>query len=187
MRPPIRFGGQGACVFKAEGARMTDDRSLDSLFCEAVAAIDAGDLPRLSAHLRAHRRLPCERLDSPGSWLRDKIGPALDSFFSRPYLLWFVAEDPVRAGRLPPNIAELAAAIVQAAARCDGPALQEQLAYAVTLVAWSGVAAREGCQIPLLDVLAEAGADLAGRRSGPPVAPHRVSAHCILDHRHPVR
>lgn len=36
------------------------------------------------------------------------------------------------------------------------------IAYAVTLVAWSGVAAEADCQIPLLDVLADAGADLAG-------------------------
>jgi peptide-methionine (S)-S-oxide reductase len=44
-----------------------------------------------------------DRLESPGAWLRDKVGGALDGFFRQPYLLWFVAEDPVRNGKLPGN------------------------------------------------------------------------------------
>src|SRR6478672_11679694 len=78
---------------------------LDSLFHEAVLAIDAGDVAALERLLVLHPRLLCERLESPGAWLRDQVGGALEGFFSRPYLLWFVAEDPVRNGKLPANIA----------------------------------------------------------------------------------
>jgi hypothetical protein len=85
---------------------MNHPEILDSLFREAVAAIDAGDVTTLVRLLAANPRLVRDRLDSPGAWLRDKAGGALDDFFKQPYLLWFVAEDPVRNGKLPKNIAK---------------------------------------------------------------------------------
>ena len=99
-----------------------------------------------------------ERLESPGSWLRDVVGRALDGFFRRPYLLWFVAEDPVRNGRLPENIAALARAIIDAARHESTSNLQVQLDYALTLVSWSWIARRSGVQIELIDALIDAGA-----------------------------
>jgi len=140
---------------------MTDE-SLDALFREAVAAIDRGDLATLEYLLAEHPRLACERLVDPGPWLRDQIGPALDGFFARPYLLWFVSEDAVRTGTLPENIAALTRAIVAAARRTPAPDLKEQLDYALRLVAWSGVASECGVQLELLDVLIDAGAALRG-------------------------
>jgi hypothetical protein len=71
--------------------------------------------------------LACERLEAPGGWLRDKVSSALDGFFARPYLLWFVAEDPVRNGKLPANIAEVAQTIVRSAQRRCADRLGEQL------------------------------------------------------------
>jgi len=44
-------------------------------------------------------------LASLDTHFRDTVGGAVDGFFQRPYLLWFVAEDPVRNGKLPRNIA----------------------------------------------------------------------------------
>src|SRR5262245_5899023 len=96
---------------------MTGPDLLDSLFRDAVSAMDAGDAPRLEHLLAEHPRLVWDRLASPGAWLRDKAGDALDGFFQRPYLLWFVAEDPVRNGRLPGNIAQVARTIIQTAER----------------------------------------------------------------------
>jgi peptide-methionine (S)-S-oxide reductase len=87
---------------------------LDSLFREAVAAIDAGDIQRLQRLLHDCPDLIAARLDSPGPWLRDHIGSALGGFFARPYLLWFV-EDPDRNDRLPRNIAELIQVLVASA------------------------------------------------------------------------
>lgn len=136
--------------------------SLDARFQQAVSAIDAGDVAALERLLDAHPELVRKRLNAPGRWLRDTVGDALDRFFARPYLLWFVAEDPVRNGKLPPNIAAVAAAIIAAAKRERVGALQEQLDYALRLVAWSWIARECDVQIALIDVLVDAGANPAG-------------------------
>jgi peptide-methionine (S)-S-oxide reductase len=132
---------------------------LDDLFRTAVAALDAGDGAELQRLLAENPSLACDRLESPGPWLRDRIGgAAADGFFARPYLLWFVAEDPVRNGTLPPNIADMAQAIVDAARRACVDTLGEQVDYALRLVAWSWIARQCGVQIALIDVLLAAGA-----------------------------
>jgi peptide-methionine (S)-S-oxide reductase len=154
--------------------------SLDARFRDAVAAIDAGDLTALAAMLTSSPALARERLRTPGAWLRDQVGGALDGFFKDPYLLWFVAEDPVRNGTLPPNIAEVARAIVDAVRRDGAATLQAQLDYAIRLVAWSGVAAAAGVQIALVDVLADAGAALDGATDDALVNGHaRAAAHLV--------
>ena len=134
----------------------------DAVFREAVAAIDAGDLPALRRLLEERPGLAGERLEEAGPWLREKVGAALEGFFARPYLLWFVAEDPVRNGTLPPNVAELARSLVEAARREAPGTLREQLDHALDLVAWSWIARESGVQVELIDVLVDAGADLAG-------------------------
>jgi hypothetical protein len=136
---------------------------LDTQFREAVSAIDAGDVAMLERFLAMHPGLVRERLDSPGAWLRDQIGEAIDGFFRQPYLLWFVAEDPVRNGKLPRNIAQVTGTIIQAAKRERVVSLQEQLDHALRLVCWSWIARECGVQIELIDVLADAGASLDGR------------------------
>ena len=135
---------------------------LDSLFHEAVTAIDAGDLTTLERLIAEHPNLLRDRLDAPGSWLRDKVGDALNRFFAKPYLLWFVAEDPVRNGTLPKNIAQLTNAIIEAAQREHVDCLQEQLDYALQLVSWSWIARQCGVQIELIDALVDAGASPHG-------------------------
>ena len=142
-----------------------DSGSLDARFREAVAAIDAGNIERLEQLITATPALVRERLSSPGTWLRDNVGAALDGFFQRPYLLWFVAEDPVRNGKLPGNVAAVARAIIDAARRANVSNLQEQLDYALTLVSWSWIAREHGAQLDLIDVLVDAGAALDGNQN----------------------
>jgi peptide-methionine (S)-S-oxide reductase len=137
---------------------MDNLESLDPLFREAVSAIDTGDVSGLERLLAAHPRLVRDRLESPSAWLRDKIGNALEGFFRQPYLLWFVAEDPVRNDTLPKNIAQMARSIIKAAEREGVDSLQEQLDYALRLVSWSWVARKCEVQIELIDVLVDAGA-----------------------------
>ena len=144
---------------------LNDAASLDTRFREAVAAIDAGDVATVERLVAATPALVCERLTSPGAWLRDKIGGALDGFFQRPYLLWFVAEDPVRNGTLPANIAAIARVVIDAARRENSANLQEQVDYALTLVSWSWIARQHGVQLELIDVLVDAGADLDGNQN----------------------
>ena len=110
---------------------MADPKLVDVLFREAVSAIDAGDVSTLKRLLTTHPELVNERLDSPGGWLREKVGEALEGYFRRPYLLWFVAEDPVRNGKLPRNIVPVARTIIEAARREGVDSLQEQLDYAL--------------------------------------------------------
>src|SRR5262245_16396670 len=150
-------------TFRARIGSVNDEQNLlDSLFHQAVSAIDAGDVTTLERLLTEHPRLVRERLETPGHWLRDKVGRALDGFFQRPYLLWFVAEDPVRIGKLPGNIAQVTRTILQAAERERVESLREQLNYALRLVGWSWIAAQCGVQIELLDVLIDAGASPDG-------------------------
>ena len=144
---------------------MGDAASLDTRFRKAVAAMDAGDIPELERLMTAETALVRDRLESPGAWLRDKVGGALDGFFRRPYLLWFVAEDPVRNGTLPENIAAVARAIIDAARRESAANLQEQLDYALTLVSWSWIARQRGVQLDLIDVLLDAGAAFDGNQN----------------------
>lgn len=142
----------------SEASTMSASGSLDANFCAAVTAIDAGDLTALRACLEADPRLVRDRLTVPGAWLRDLVKGALDGFFREPYLLWFVAEDPVRNGRLPANIAAVAQTIIDSARRERADTLHEQLQYALLLVSWSWIARQCGVQLALLDVLVDAGA-----------------------------
>lgn len=123
---------------------------LDPRFREAVDAIDAGDLSGLERLLAAHPELVRDRLDCG------------EGYFRQPYLLWFVAGNPIRNGRLPRNIAEVTRAILRAARRDRVESLQEQVDYALTLVCSGRVARECGVQRELIDVFGDAGADFDG-------------------------
>jgi len=136
--------------------------TFDKLFQQAVAAIDDGDEKTLKQLLDAHPELATERLCFPGEWVTKVIGDALNGFFKDPYLLWFVSEDAVRNGKLPMNIAAIASIIIQKTKSKNAANLQEQLDYALKLVAWSVVARDGGVQIELLNVLINSGAKING-------------------------
>ena len=156
------------------------EQALDAAFREAVSAIDAGEVAKLERLVAENPAIVRERLASPGAWLRDKVGGALDGFFKRPYLLWFVAEDPVRNGRLPENIAAVASAIIAAIRGQRAPMLKAQLDYALTLVSWSWIAAQCGVQIELIDVLVDAGAVADGNPDNALVNGHfAAAAHLV--------
>jgi hypothetical protein len=139
-----------------------DCDEFDARFQRAVALLDTGDLPALQRLLSEDPSLARERLETPGAWLREEVGDALDGFFARPYLLWFVAEDPVRTGRLPADAPQLAEAILRAAHGMEPERLREQVDHALRLVAWSRVARECGVQEGLVEVLVDAGAALEG-------------------------
>lgn len=130
----------------------------DDRFREAVAAIDADDRSTLSDLLAAHPALAGERLETPGNWLREQVGDALEGYFHRPCLLWFVAGNPVRNERLPADIAKTAALLAAAARRAGGDGLQYRLDYALGLTVTGRVARESGVQIGLIDALIDGGA-----------------------------
>lgn len=123
----------------------------DAIFADAVAAIDAGDVTRLDSLILQHPHLVADRLrtDEPG-------------YFADPYLLWFVAENPIRNERLPANIVDVAMAIVDHIDQQGIATRQAQLDYAVMLVATGRVPRECGVQIALIDALVSRGAAPGG-------------------------
>jgi hypothetical protein len=114
----------------------------DRAFRRAVELLDAGDAAGLRAYLKLHPELERQRVLFEGG-----------NYFRNPTLLEFIAENPVRHGKLPPNIAEVAKVILEAGA--EQAALNETLMLAAT-----GSVPREcGVQIPLIDLLCAYGAD----------------------------
>ena len=135
-----------------------NNAELDSLFRAAVSHIDAGQLSELQSLLATNPSLTVARLESPGSWLRDLVDGALKGYFQDPYLLWFVAENPIRHEKLPANIVEITGAIIAAAKHEQVQSLQEQLDYTLGLVVTGRVPRESGMQLQLMDVLIDAGA-----------------------------
>ncbi|MBV8830045.1 MAG: ankyrin repeat domain-containing protein [Acidobacteriaceae bacterium] len=116
----------------------------DPAFRRAVDLLDAGDVEGLRAHLNMHRDLIRQRVLFEGG-----------NYFRNPALLEFVAENPIRHGRLPPNIVEIAKVILDAGAKHDCASLNETLGLVT-----SGCVPREcRVQIPLIDLLCDYGAD----------------------------
>jgi hypothetical protein len=75
------------------------------------------------------------------------------NYFRNPTLLEFIAENPVRHGKLPSNIAEVVKVIVDAGV--DQAALNATL----MLVATGSVPRKCGLQVPLVNLLCDYGAD----------------------------
>ena len=128
--------------------RMNRPRIDDPTFAAAVDAIDAGNVEKLQQLLREHPELATARAEESGSY----AGP----YFAHPALLWFVAENPKRTGRLPANIVEIAAAII------DAGAAQPDITYTAELVASGDVPRDSYVDTALLELLAARGADLTG-------------------------
>ena len=120
------------------------ERIQDPAFRRAVDLLDAGDVGGLRAHLRVHPHLVHQRVVFEGG-----------NYFQNPSLLQFVAENPIRHGKLPVNIVEVARLVLEAGAKDDRATLDETLGLVC-----SGRVPREcGVQLPLIDLLCEYGAD----------------------------
>lgn len=120
------------------------ERIQNPAFRRAVDLLDAGDVEGLRAHLSVHPNLVHERVVFEGG-----------NYFQNPSLLEFVAENPIRRGKLPANIVEVAKLILDAGARDDRATVDETLGLVC-----SGRVPREcGVQIPLIDLLCDYGAD----------------------------
>ncbi|MCF2447240.1 ankyrin repeat domain-containing protein [Dyadobacter sp. CY345] len=117
----------------------------DDVFRTAVELLDAGNESGLENHLHQYPDLVNQyiRFDN-------------DGYFSKPCLLNFVAENPIRNEILPKNIVELTGIILEAGAKENA----EQINYTLGLVCSGRVARECRLQIPLIELFHEYGADL---------------------------
>jgi hypothetical protein len=117
------------------------------LFRQAVEAIDAGEADTLAQLLESNPGLVRHRLEIPG-----------EGYFGHPYLLWFIADNPIRVERLPSNIVAITRLIVEAVRKQAGESLQQQLDYTLGLVVTGRIPRDCGVQGELIDLLVDAGA-----------------------------
>jgi peptide-methionine (S)-S-oxide reductase len=123
----------------------------DALFLEAIVALDGGNIPVLKDLITAHPRLITERLNYPSG-----------DYFDSPYLLWFVADNPIRNEKLPANIVEVTTLLIAEIKKHTPDTAQKQLDYALGLVTTGRIPREFGVQIQLMDVLINAGATPGG-------------------------
>ena len=118
------------------------ERIENPIFRRAVDLIDAGDAAALRAYLKQHPNLVHQHIAFEG-W----------NYFHNPALLEFVAENPVRHGKLPKNIVDVAKVILEA-----GPE-QSSLDQTLMLVATGSVPRECRMQLPLIDLFCDHEAD----------------------------
>ena len=117
------------------------------IFYEAVTAIDAGNIILLEHLLKQYPQLVAERGNTPA-----------EGYFAHPYLLWFVADNPIRHNKLPANIAAITCLLLQFVKTYSTANFQPQLNYTLGLVVTGHTPRNCGVQIALMDVLIDAGA-----------------------------
>ena len=118
------------------------ERIADPLFHRAVQLLDAGDVVGLRSWLRQYPKLVHQHVPFEGA-----------NYFRSPSLLEFVAENPVRHGKLPPDIVQVAQVILEAGP--DEASRNETL----MLVATGSVVRECKVQRPLIALLCSYGAD----------------------------
>ena len=121
--------------------RPNHERIEDPVFRRAVEMLDAGDLDALRTHLKKHPGLTRQRVEFEGG-----------NYFRNPTLLEFVAENPIRRGKLPANIVAVAEAIVSAGVE------QASLDETLMLVATGCVPRECGVQTAMIEMLCRHGA-----------------------------
>src|SRR4030095_6926148 len=119
----------------------------DPVFREAVEAIDAGNLSSLQHLLNTNPQLASKRLDSPN-----------EGYFKHPYLIWFVADNPIRHEKLPSNIVDITRILTDAVRSNAADSIQQQIDYTLGLIATGRIPRESGVQNKWIDLLIDNGA-----------------------------
>ncbi len=127
--------------------RENNSDSNDALFKRAVDAIDSGVITGLEGLITEHPSLVKERLQTTEG-----------GYFKDPYLIWFVADNPIRNAKLPPNIVAVTRLLIDTVKREAPDSYQHQIDYTLGLVATGRIPREFGVQIAMMDLLIDAGA-----------------------------
>jgi hypothetical protein len=119
----------------------------DPIFREAVEAIDGGNISMLQQLLETNPTIAAKRMDTP-----------TEGYFKHPYLLWFIADNPVRHEKLPANIVDITSLLLRFVRKNAKESFQEQINYTFGLVETGRIARECGVQIDLIDLLIDNGA-----------------------------
>jgi Ankyrin repeat len=119
----------------------------DPLFRNAVEAIDNGNIAVLQQLLEANPQLLSKRLDTPS-----------EGYFKHPYLLWFIAGNPIRHDKLPANIIDITRLLIKFVKQYAKESCRQQIDYTYGLVETGRIPRECGVQIDLIDVLIDNGA-----------------------------
>src|SRR5678809_1041843 len=103
---------------------MNNSDIIDPLCRQAVEAIDAGNILSLQKIVTANPKLVSKRLNYPE-----------EGYFKHPYLLWFVADNPIRHEKLPANIVAVTKLLIGAVRKNAAESFREQIDYALGLIA----------------------------------------------------
>jgi len=126
---------------------MNNSDITDLLFLKAVEAIDAGDISLLNGLLNENPQLIAKRMDTP-----------TEGYFKHPFLMWFVADNPIRHEKLPANIVDITRTLIDAARNNASESFQEQIDYTLGLVATGRIPRESGVQDEWIDLLIDNGA-----------------------------
>ncbi len=130
---------------------MKNEEITDPLFLQAVEAIDAGNIDTLQNLVTTHPYLITQPLNRPSG-----------DYFQHPYLIWFVADNPIRVGKLPVNIVDITRLLIAKVKQLAGDTAQKQLDYTLGLVVTGRIPRECGVQLQLLDLLIDEGAAPGG-------------------------
>lgn len=126
---------------------LTSNAIEDFSFQQAVMAMDKGDVGSLEKILTGDSTLVRRRLET-----------ADEGYFKDPYLIWFIANNPIRQTSVPDSILGLLDVLLRQLNLDRPDSYQEQLNYTLSLVATSSTIQESGRQIEMLDLLIENGA-----------------------------
>jgi Ankyrin repeats (3 copies) len=141
------------------------ERIEDPTFRRAVDLLDTGETAALRALLKLNPKLVHQHMLFEGG-----------NYFRSPTLLEFVAENPVRHGKLPSNIVEVTRVILEA-----GPEIAARNEV-LMLVATGSVARECKVQIQLIDLLCEHGADPGSAIRAAAVLDEHDSVRALIRH-----
>ncbi|MCC8426701.1 ankyrin repeat domain-containing protein [Mucilaginibacter sp. UR6-11] len=119
----------------------------DIIVQQAITAIDSGKTAELMELIDLHPDLVVDRLQNND-----------DGYFKNPYLLWFVADNPIRTDQLRHNILDVTRSLLQVAKNKAPDTYKYQVDYTLSLVASGRVPRDCGVQIAMIDLLIDAGA-----------------------------